>query len=821
MSEALEKSRMKWMQFGLLVVLSFCCAFLLVDVQGIPQVDLKVGEEAQRDLVTPIDLRFVDTDATAKALKSAAQAVPEVYAYDLRIEGAIGDGLNEAFEASRSAAEAARGLADGEPISEENEAALGQGFLQNAGMLLEGEPLQALTRTGFSEAIQSRSARLLGKVMWRFVIADASFLPENRSIVVASIDGDQRAEEQLDDRRAVWSVPQTHRELRDLGVAMQKENMALGDEIDLAVAVAIAAVRPNFSKDQAASAQRREAATRVVAEVERKIAKGSLLLRAGEQITSYHVQLSEVLKDRAQAGVWWKAFVSTFLLCLLFVGGVSRFCMIYMKKFSSKRRDLTALSVLILLGLGLTRFVMEVCEAASTQGSLPVESIWFVVPVAGCALLVRVLLNSETALAYALVVGTLCGITMDQNVFYTGYFVLTSIVASGVLGLDSDRKAVLKAGLIAGLVGGLYILLVPWVQQSPSGSTLVFGEQGLPWMAVIFSVVGGLLSAFLVLALLPLFELAGFVTDLQLLELSNLSHPLLSNLLMRAPGSYHHSVMVGTLAEAGAKEVGCNPLLCRVAAYFHDIGKAVSPQYFVENQRSGENPHDRLSPEMSARVIIDHVRNGGEIAKRHKLPQPIVDNIYMHHGTGLLYFFYQQAKAVDPNVDPAQFRYPGPKPNTREAGIVQLADKVEAACRSIKEPTPDRIRKMIQRIISSTLSDGQLEDCPLTLQDLYKIAAKFEEVILAIHHQRIEYPETADVSSGTDSGGQSVTEVKRAGNDDVGVITLDLPPREADEIRAGAIPFRMETGGDYESAEALPEGSFGRSGTSRRPPKKS
>jgi putative nucleotidyltransferase with HDIG domain len=340
-------------------------------------------------------------------------------------------------------------------------------------------------------------------------------------------------------------------------------------------------------------------------------------------------------------------------------------------------------------------------------------------------------------------------------------------------------------------------------------------------MAVIFSVVGGLLSAFLVLALLPLFELAGFVTDLQLLELSNLSHPLLSNLLMRAPGSYHHSVMVGTLAEAGAKEVGCNPLLCRVAAYFHDIGKAVSPQYFVENQRSGENPHDRLSPEMSARVIIDHVRNGGEIAKRHKLPQPIVDNIYMHHGTGLLYFFYQQAKAVDPNVDPAQFRYPGPKPNTREAGIVQLADKVEAACRSIKEPTPDRIRKMIQRIISSTLSDGQLEDCPLTLQDLYKIAAKFEEVILAIHHQRIEYPETADVSSGTDSGGQSVTEVKRAGNDDVGVITLDLPPREADEIRAGAIPFRMETGGDYESAEALPEGSFGRSGTSRRPPKKS
>jgi membrane-associated HD superfamily phosphohydrolase len=245
----------------------------------------------------------------------------------------------------------------------------------------------------------------------------------------------------------------------------------------------------------------------------------------------------------------------------------------------------------------------------------------------------------------------------------------------------------------------------------------------------------------------------------------------------------------------------------------------VSPQYFVENQRSGDNAHDRLSPEMSARVIIDHVRNGGEIAKRHKLPKPIVDNIYMHHGTGLLYFFYQKAKSVDPNVDPALFRYPGPKPNTREAGIVQLADKVEAACRSIKEPTPDRIRKMIQRIISSTLSDGQLEECPLTLQDLYKIAAKFEEVVLAIHHQRIEYPETADVSSEV-QGSVADPGIARAANDDAGVITLDLPPREAEGVRAGAIPFRMAPGGDYESAEALPEGSFGSGDPSTRPPKK-
>jgi putative nucleotidyltransferase with HDIG domain len=813
MSKAQEKSRLMWLQFGLLVLLSGICSLLLVDVQGIPQVDLQVGERAQRDLVTPIDLNFVDVQATSSAREEVASRVPSVFSFDLEVETAIRDSLNGAFESSRSALEEARRLAGVEGLSDEAVSAVGRGFLENAGILLEGEVLQGLVEAGFSEQIQSLSARLNGKVMWRYVIADASFLPEDRTIVVASLEGGSRIEEQLDDRRSVWTVPQTKRELRDLGVAMQKENMALSDQIDLAVAVSAAGVRPNFSQDQAASVSRREAATSAVPEVERKISKGSLLLRAGEEITSWHVQLSEMLKERAEAGVWWKAFLSTFFICLLFIGGVSRFCLVYVKKFSSKRRDLVALSILVLLGLGLSRFVMEVCEAAASPGSMPVESIWFIVPVAGCALLVRVLLNAETALAYAAVVGVLCAMAMGQDVYYAAFFMLTSIVASGVLGLDSDRKAVLKAGLMAGIVGGLFILLVTWVQQGPGEMGFVFGGEGVPWMAALFAVIGGLFSAFLVLALLPLFEMAGFVTDLQLLELSNLSHPLLSNLLMRAPGSYHHSVMVGTLAEASAKEVGCNPLLCRVAAYFHDIGKAVSPQYFVENQRDGESPHKRLSPEMSARVIIDHVRNGGEIARRHKLPQPIIDNIYMHHGTGLLYFFYRKAQETDPNVDPELFRYPGPKPNTREAGIVQLADKVEAACRSIKEPTPDRIRQMIQRIISTTLADGQLEECPLTLQDLYLIAAKFEEVILAIHHQRIEYPDTADVS-GKEQPEKAA--VLAAVNDDAGVITLDLPPREAEDVRSGAIPFQMDTEQDYESADVLPESPQIGSGRSKK-----
>ncbi|MEE2750410.1 MAG: HDIG domain-containing metalloprotein, partial [Myxococcota bacterium] len=297
-----------------------------------------------------------------------------------------------------------------------------------------------------------------------------------------------------------------------------------------------------------------------------------------------------------------------------------------------------------------------------------------------------------------------------------------------------------------------------------------------------------------------------------LMELANLNHPLLRNLLLRAPGSYHHSVMVGSLSEAAAEAIGCNALLARVAAYFHDIGKAVTPQYFVENYRGTANAHERLSPKQSARIIIDHVRNGGAIAKRYKLPQPIIDNIYMHHGTGLLYYFYRKAQETRPDVDIEEFRYPGPRPNTREAGIIHLADKVEAACRSIREPTPERIAAMIQKIVNSTLADGQLEECPLTLQDLYIIAETFQESILAIHHQRIEYPDTQEISSPVSIPAAAAVEAsagQAAGSETV--ITLDLPPREGEELRSQVAKAAAESVSaepvDYESVDLLPGGS--------------
>ena len=236
-----------------------------------------------------------------------------------------------------------------------------------------------------------------------------------------------------------------------------------------------------------------------------------------------------------------------------------------------------------------------------------------------------------------------------------------------------------------------------------------------------------------------------YTSDITLLELGNNNHPLLREMIVKAPGTYHHSQLVSILAEAAARAIGANPLLCRVGAYFHDIGKMKKAPYFVENQQGGENRHDKLSPSMSALVISSHVKEGLELAKQYKLPQRIAAFIPEHQGTKIMTYFYNKAKEQeDPNlhtVNEKDYRYPGPRPQTRESGIILLADGVEAAVRSLPEKTPAKVQGMVQKIVNKNFSEEQLDECELTLKDLHLIGESFVNVLLGIYHQRIEYPD--------------------------------------------------------------------------------
>jgi putative nucleotidyltransferase with HDIG domain len=259
----------------------------------------------------------------------------------------------------------------------------------------------------------------------------------------------------------------------------------------------------------------------------------------------------------------------------------------------------------------------------------------------------------------------------------------------------------------------------------------------------------GLMAGFLMGGSLPFLEkLFGIVTDINLLELSDVSHPLLLELMRKAPGTYNHSVAVATLAEAAAEQIEANPLMCRVGSYFHDVGKMLKPQYFVENQMDSVSRHETLNPAMSTLIIIGHVKDGANLAHEHHVPQPIIDLIEQHHGTTLVEYFYKEATREieqdadkEADVDEAAFRYPGPRPQTKEACVLMLADAVESASRTLSEPTPGRIEGLVHELTLKRLHDGQFDECGITIQEIAKIKESLIKSVIAIYHGRVKYPE--------------------------------------------------------------------------------
>ena len=259
---------------------------------------------------------------------------------------------------------------------------------------------------------------------------------------------------------------------------------------------------------------------------------------------------------------------------------------------------------------------------------------------------------------------------------------------------------------------------------------------------MLMGVVSGLASSVLIIGLMPFFETGfGILSTMRLIELSNPNHPLLRKILTETPGTYHHSVMVANLSEAACEAVGANGLLARVGAYYHDLGKTKRPQYFIENQMNMDNPHDKLSPQLSKNIIIAHTTDGANMLRSYKFPKELVDIAEQHHGTSLLKFFYYKAKEKGDQITEKEFRYPGPKPQSKEAAIISVADSVEAAVRSMHNPNPERIEKLVRGIISDKLQDGQFSECDLTFRELDTIAKTLCATLKGIFHSRIEYPE--------------------------------------------------------------------------------
>ena len=467
----------------------------------------------------------------------------------------------------------------------------------------------------------------------------------------------------------------------------------------------------------------------------RLIKRGQLLIQQGVVVSGEHLSLLSSLRGARSTPrhVAYAIGTGLILALLLTLGWL---LLVTLSPMIARRPSLLWLVAAVFIGtLILTKLMLWV--------PLPRMAA----PLSMASMLSALLVDIPSAVIMTLVLAPLIGL------LFTGDAALPAILCAAALaGLLAVRRArrrsqLLRAGVWVGLIHCLGLASYAlW-----SGLPLL--QHDLWW-----GIANGLASSLIVMGLLPLFEHAfQLTTDIRLLELADLNHPVLKELVLKAPGTYHHSLIVGNLAEAACEAIGANALLARVGSYFHDIGKMEQADYFIENQAGGDYLHDKLTPAMSGLIITNHVRRGVALAKKSGLPRQIVDFIPQHHGTGLVFYFYHKALETYDEAELAEhdFRYEGPKPQSKETAVALLADGIEASCRALVDPTPARIRGLVRKIINARFIDGQLDECDLTLRDLTKIEAVFTRVLLGIHHTRIQYPDTENDDS--DSAAEPAT----------------------------------------------------------------
>ena len=409
-----------------------------------------------------------------------------------------------------------------------------------------------------------------------------------------------------------------------------------------------------------------------------------------------------------------KLVIPSLLLCLsLYV----RFRALHIKNY-----NLLNLSLLFVIIFVLSYFIIK-------QGLSEYTIPFIIIPMLATILFGNLEISLLLTLAASISVASIAG-----NYLYLSVLFLVSGLLSSILVFDVRRRmAIIQAGFLVGLVQALLLFFI---------GPLWTGETQRYWLFI----VNGIVSSIIVLGILPVFEyLFKTVTNISLLELADFNHPLLQRMVLEAPGTYHHSLIVGNLSDAACTAVGANSLLARIGAYYHDIGKLVKPEYFSENQTLDENKHDLLAPSMSKLVIMNHVKEGVELANKHHFNSRLIDFILQHHGDSLVFYFYRRALEnleEDHEVKEEGFRYAGPKPDSKETAIVLLADSVEAASRALQDSSPKKVEEVVHKIINNKFIDGQLDQCDLTLKDLEKISAVFIHILSGIYHSRINYPES-------------------------------------------------------------------------------
>jgi len=533
-------------------------------------------------------------------------------------------------------------------------------------------------------------------------------------------------------RDRVFDMSSTRIFIADKAAGLAENNPGITRAI---TAVTLMLFEPNLIFDKEKTEQNRQAELEAIPTTKGLVFKDELIIKANERVTEAHrdklVSLARYKMKRLHGQSFFN-YILPPLGRLFFIAFPIMFFVLFLYFF--RRKIYNSNGYLMLFALLFAAEVL-LLNAVISQDFLS----RYLVPLTIASMLATILCDEEVGLALTISLGLLVGVLLGFRLDIAFVTIISGTVAGFSVRKVRHRHEFYRPILYLCLTYGGSVYIIESLKLTPSPELI-----NHVWLAV----TNGFLSPILTIGLLPLFESGfGITTDVTLLELSDLNRPLLKRLALEAPGTYHHSIMIGTLAEDAAETIGANSLLARVGSYYHDIGKMLKPEYFVENQVGAVSKHEKLSPTMSAMILEAHVKEGEELARWNNLPLSIIDFITGHHGTSVMSYFYDKAQnEVGSAADIKDFQYPGPNPRSKEVAIVMLADSVEAASRTLDEPKPSRLRNLVHKIFMNKFDTGHLENSNLTLRDLKKIEDSFVRTLIATFHRRIEYPEKKEIT---------------------------------------------------------------------------
>ena len=705
--------------YSFLIVVGFCMAtFAILSVGSAPSLSrLKEADISLRTIYAPYDFTYpteIDKEKTENSKREFEAKVPPLLDIDSSVQdGAFADldnFFNKVKETSRipdlsekEKVEALEAKIDFE-LSDRDATR----FLQ----LKDIDRVRKIAKDALENIFlvgvitEEDKTALLGKKEKKVLIRNARY----------KIEREPKTEGLVDEKEAKRIVQDTLERLipKDKQTRSAVYNLIKKD------------VAPNVRLNNAETEERRAKAREEAPVIYRRetVKKSELIVDKGKRITTGDIaKLTQI--TRVHFIVNRTSYLSGLFMLLI---GLVLVCALYLM-LSEKKLIETPKHILLIAINAFLAILTSLVVIQSQQSG-------YLIPLAGLGMMLVLLLNVKVAFVTSLMLSIYIGVIAGGKLELTLVLFMGSALGIYAVRGAKKRSQIFFAGFIVSIVNFFCIVGVGFLNNMAKEATFAAGISGI---------VNGIISSFVVIGLLPVFEYTfNLITNITLLELSDSSNPLLKELTIKAPGTYHHSILVGNLAEEACNSIGANSLLARVGAYYHDIGKTEKAAYFVENESGPPSKHDKLTPSMSALIITNHAKDGIELAKKHKLNDAIIEFISQHHGTGLIYYFYQRALEKvksEKELKEEEFRYPGPKPQTKETAIVLLADSVEASSRMLSDPTPARIRGLVQKIINNKFIDGQLDECDLTLRDLHKIAESFVRVLTGVFHVRLEYPE--------------------------------------------------------------------------------